>query len=764
MESPLPSKPASAKAKPVAIVAVLVVMGVFALIAGTYLAVTSEIKNSRRGRGGQSQVPSGAQVPLAEKLAEQSKVKKFKTYEEVNAFLEKNVGQEDLGYNPGFGFKSWATDSIVGLSEERVMPSASLGMGGGSNDYSRTNIQVAGVDEADIVKTDGKYAYAVVGQEVMIIDAFPAQTARIVGKIALSANPTEMYVKGDKLVVFGYDTALEATDLFKSFKRKGGFSFFRVYDIKNKENPVLATNLSFEGYYSDSRMIGEYVYFITSTPAQYYDGELPVPKILRDGALLSNAPGTPYCNCPDIYYFDIPNSRYNFLNVSAINVANPSEQVANQVYLMAANQNMYVSADNIYITYTKHLDEQEVMTQVLREIVFGRLSSRDKERIAAIESAENYVLSPREKLAKIAFILERYRESLPDYEQQALQEMIKQRTREKYDDIAKELEKTVIHKIAIKKNSLEYKAMGEVPGSVLNQFSMDENDGLFRIATNKGRAWSGLIEDTEREAYNNLYVLDENLHTVGSLEHLAPNESIHSVRFMQDRAYMVTFEQVDPLFVIDLKDPRHPSVLGKLKIPGYSDYLHPYDDNLLIGVGKETEVNEHGGVTTRGVKLSLFDVSDVSNPRQIAKQELGGAGSTSIVLDDHKAFLFSRDKHLLVLPVSLTKIDQTAEIDEWQPPVVSSAAVFRIDENGFEYRTLIRHFDSDPADGSIDDMAYSYDAAVQRSFYIENVLYTFSNRRLQANNLDDLEQLKQVNFGSVERPINPGPYDMFLPE
>lgn len=172
-------------------------------------------------------------------------------------------------------------------------------------------------------------------------------------------------------------------------------------------------------------------------------------------------------------------------------------------------------------------------------------------------------------------------------------------------------EQTSIHRIHIENGEIEYVASGEVPGYVLNQFSMDEYKDYFRIATTTGHF---------RASQNHVYVLNMDLNIVGKLENLAPGEKIYSARFIGDRCYLVTFKKVDPLFVIDLKNPVAPRVLDQLKITGYSDYLHPYDENHVKGVGKETVAAEEGDFAWyQGVKISLFDVSDVNNPKEIDK-------------------------------------------------------------------------------------------------------------------------------------------------
>jgi len=313
--------------------------------------------------------------------------------------------------------------------------------------------------------------------------------------------------------------------------------------------------------------------------------------------------------------------------------------------------------------------------------------------------------------------------------------------KKKYEDISKELEKTVIHKIAINSGSLEYKTFGEVTGQVLNQFSMDEQNGFFRIATTKNRTWSQFTDSGQQDSYNNLYVLDENLKPAGKLEGLAPGERIYSARFMQNRAYMVTFKQTDPLFVIDLADPNNPKVLGQLKIPGFSNYLHPYDDHKLIGLGKETTENEWGGVTTKGIKLSLFDVADVANPKEIDKYVLGDSGSDSIALSDHKAFLFSKEKNLLVIPASIMEAKDNNSYGQF---VFSGAVVFKVDDNGFTLKGKIDHSDGGIASNESETWGgiRYYDNTVERSLFINDVLYTFSPKYLKMNNMDNLDLIK----------------------
>jgi len=308
-------------------------------------------------------------------------------------------------------------------------------------------------------------------------------------------------------------------------------------------------------------------------------------------------------------------------------------------------------------------------------------------------------------------------------------------------------ETTAIYRFAIAGGQVRFTAGGEVPGHLLNQFSMDESGGDLRVATTvEGYGNGGPYE------YNNVFVLDRGMKTVGSLKYIAPGEKIYSTRFLGDRLYMVTFRRIDPLFVVDLSDPTNPGILGKLKIPGYSDYLHPYDATHIIGLGKETGTNDWGGVSTSGLKLALFDVSDVNHPTEVDHVEIGDAGSDSEALRDHKAFLFSREKNLLVIPVRevqdipLKGMYSTSSQKVWQ-----GAYAFSVSPSaGFTLRGRITHSDDDSSGyywGSGD--------AVKRSLYIGDVLYTLSSDEIIATSLATMNPVREIPlpYGGNAYPV-----------
>jgi inhibitor of cysteine peptidase len=307
---------------------------------------------------------------------------------------------------------------------------------------------------------------------------------------------------------------------------------------------------------------------------------------------------------------------------------------------------------------------------------------------------------------------------------------------------------TSIYRVGINGLQLSLEAQGSVPGNVLNQYAMDEYNRDFRVATN--------YYATESQV-SNVYVLTPDLVVTGKLEGLAPNENLHSVRFMGDKCYLVTFKTTDPLFVIDLSDSGDPKVLGELKIPGYSDYLHPYDETHLIGVGKEAVEAEKGDFAWyQGLKLSLFDVSDVSKPAQLTSYGIGDRGTDSAALSDPHAFLFDKEKSLLVIPVSLALVsdaDRQQQGDSaygktvWQGAYVFSLSI----DGGFTLKGTVTHLNPALLDsqGHLRNSGDYYSAKndwITRSLYIGNTLYTISNAEIKLTKLTDMSPAATVSL------------------
>ncbi|HBC92567.1 MAG TPA: hypothetical protein DCZ10_06585, partial [Pelotomaculum sp.] len=314
---------------------------------------------------------------------------------------------------------------------------------------------------------------------------------------------------------------------------------------------------------------------------------------------------------------------------------------------------------------------------------------------------------------------------------------------------------TRIYRFALSAGQVSYAAKGEAPGHILNQFSMDEHLGNFRIATTQGDIW----RTDEYTSSNNVFILDENLSITGRLENIAPGEKIYSARFIGARGYLVTFKTVDPFFVLDLKDPANPSILGALKIPGYSDYLHPYDENHVIGFGKDTVELSGGSAFSAdesmafytGMKMALFDVTDVGNPVEMFRETIGDRGTDSELLQNHKALLFDKDKNLLAFPVRVMVVEGNHTTPDGTMPqygnfAFQGAYVYNLDlTGGFSLKGKITHL-SEEDYLKAGNYWYDSDKNVARILYIDDDLYTLSNSYIVANRLDDLQEIKRLEI------------------
>ena len=585
-----------------------------------------------------------------------SEISRFSSYQELKEFVNVNTQDKDMLVMPG-RFWSGAAEA----EGDAAAPAAS--------DYSTTNIQVAGVDEADIVKTDGEYIYFVSENKTIIVKAYPPEQAQIVSQIELEGTIIGIFINGDRLVLFEQETPYYVYYDDVPVVKESSMPYIsptisiRVYDVSDRENPQLQREVSANGQYVSSRMIGDYAYVVTNEPVYEEEGEVNLPEILVGGNE-TEIPAT------DIYYSDVSDYYYMYTTVIAINTQNDDQEPTYETILLGASSNLYVSPNNIYLTFP-----------VWGTDILGR---------------------------------------------------------EVWDS-----PKTSIHRIHIEGDAIEYVASGEVPGMVLNQFSMDEYDGYFRVATTTQGETTG----------NHVYILDMDLNIVGSLENLAPGEMIYAARFMGERGYLVTFEMIDPLFVIDLSDPYNPRVLGELKITGYSNYLHPYDENHLIGIGKEAvEGEEEGFAWYQGVKIALFDVSDVSNPVEIGDPYvIGERGTDSPVLWDHKAFLFDKSRNLMVIPVLVGEIDESDYPEGVPPwaygePVWQGAYVLHVSlDSGISLQGRITHIE-DITDPEQQYYYYYSPFSVERSLYIGDVLYTISQAKIKMNSLENLNYINEVEL------------------
>ena len=299
--------------------------------------------------------------------------------------------------------------------------------------------------------------------------------------------------------------------------------------------------------------------------------------------------------------------------------------------------------------------------------------------------------------------------------------------------------------------SIQYDKKAKEKGQTINQFSIDEYEENLRIA----------LYDSEG---SRIAIFNNEMKKIGETPKLAEGEKMYSSRFLGNKAYLVTYKTVDPLFVVDLSNPRDPQVLGELKIPGYSTYLHPYDENHLIGIGMQTEEkvnrNSSGRIISTssvitGMKMALFDVTDVNNPIQISDTIIGDSRTTSAILTNHKALLFSKEKELLAIPVNnYTEDFEVENTSNNYESIVNSYTDYKKDyvsegyfvyninlTNGFTLKGTITHEKTESK------YAY-YNNALRllRGLYIDDNLYTVSEDYIKVNRLNDLQEISQLKI------------------
>lgn len=613
----------------------------------------------------------------------------FATCSELNEYINKDKVVPPI-YDGGGTFGTGGVDFVgegptaqPGRNEDNVS-----GDGGEpSPDYSETNTQVEGVDESDIIKTDGSYIYHIKGTTVMVFDATqPADTKKL-SEINVPGNPIEMFLHNDSLIVlsgtgtnyyggyYDYDKGAWPIETMQN----GIF----VYDVTNPEKPSLKRELKVEGYFKTARLTDDTVYLITHKNIPYGlvdDVERTIPRYSN-----STTGQTDYvqaASCNEISHFG--NDTYSYVSVVAFDT---QKEEASVKVLVGNAANVYVSRNNLYLATTEYTYPETDISEPTTFTGTATVGSDD-------------------------FITRNYEPPIVT---------------------------TEVFKLSMIGTNIAFAAQGSVPGTILNQFSMDEYDGNFRIATNTNvtGGWNDGMS-------NNVYVLDSNLKIIGTLEGIAPNEKIYSTRFMGEKLYMVTFRTVDPFFVVDLSKPSSPQILGQLKLPGYSDYLHPYDENHVIGFGKDTEAISPDAARAKGLKVALFDVTDVSNPTLKSEMIFGENYGDSDLLRDHKALLFDREKQLLVIPA---RFDLPGNINAEQQEVMPAPDYRSNEFNGFLVLT-INLTEGIKERGRIQDSQeyYSYSYNQKRSLFIDSFIFATMSDGLQIVKMDTVENVKKVLY------------------
>jgi uncharacterized secreted protein with C-terminal beta-propeller domain len=663
-----------------------------------------------------------------------SNLQRFNSYDEIQDFLTLQAELSGGGIYP-----SNISVNQVFFGERTMMDALEGGVdsddtAGSSPDHSKTNVQEEGVDEGDIVKTDGEYAYVISKNQtkVYIIKVYPAEESGIVKVLDFDWTVRELYLNDGKLVVLGAN--LYYYTHYRLWMPEGYSwepeTYVNVYDITDKENPTLTREVMLKGSYVSSRTIGDYLYLIVRQYTTQVENEDDLPVAANE-----------------VYYADEYDYWYTFTTIASVNVQNPAEDPNLETILIGVSTHIYVSTENIYLTYTKRMSWVEQTERKIDEVILPMVPEETRSEIQDIQNSGGSRLT---RVGKIDEVVGEYADSLSDTEKMDFYNDVEVQNNVFLERLAPQIQKTMIHRIRINNGWIQYEASGGVLGYVLNRFSMSEYNQYFRIATTSGQRWWWGSADNSLN--NHVFVCDLNLNVLGGVSDIAPGESIYSARFVRDRGYLVTFVVIDPFFVIDLSNPKDPEIMGELKIPGYSNYLHPYDDDHVIGIGKDA-IDEGDFAWYLGVKLSLFDVTDVENPKEKSKYIVGDRGTESLALSDPHAFLFAKSKDLLVMPIVLAEIDESEYPGEIPPSaygdtVWCGAYVFSVDDvNGFQLQGEVTHLE-DYEEPDPDGYWYYpfWNKRIKRTFYIENVLYTLSDYLIQANSLDDFEEISSVTL------------------
>lgn len=571
--------------------------------------------------------------------------------------------------------------------------------------HSGTNTQVNGVDEGDLVETDGRFLYVLSGQRLTIVDTRDPGQLATAASVDLPSYPIAQYLTGTRLTILTQDYGAVFIDSVAASTRLAGPGILPAptepkvhvleYDVADPSAPTLVRESSFDGHYLQSRAVGDRLYLVLS---QWIEG-LPTPELRGAGP-------------KGLVYESEASYRARLERVDVADLLPTYRSTAfNAAGRVVSGQGPLIGPANLYKPATA--EDQGLLTIVTLDTarsggtsVVGSLGVMANGASTAYLSAEGHLY-----LASTTWVTD------PPGQTGAGSEA------------------TLIRRFDLKGDEPVYSSIGVVPGSPLNQFALDEHDGRLRVATTLNR-WNEVGSTTT----NNLYVLEQHgakLETVGTLENLAPGERIFAVRFVEDRAFLVTFRQVDPLFAIDLGDPTAPEMVGELKVPGFSRYLHPVDATHLIGIGRDADP-ETG--RTRGLQVSLFDVEDLANPMRIDVETIAGDWNWSEAEHNHLAVLYVPETGTLAIPVSGTSAN--GPDGPWSES--SALMVFKVGAaDGLDVLGQVDHT-----------------GPVLRGLRIGEVLYSLSQNQIKSSELANpsrvlgqLEIQKSIPPSPVPRPL-----------
>ena len=569
-----------------------------------------------------------------------------------------------------------ATDTGSGAAEQRTAKDSSNTTPESAStpqDYSTTNVQEAGVDEPDIVKTDGKRIVAVAQARVHLVGLDGGKMT--LRKTLPDTMVRNVFLSGDRVLVFSGQTAQSSEP---GLRWAGQQAVLTMYDISDLSDPQLIAKLTIDGNVLDARLVGTQVRVVTiSSP----DVNAPAPVYAPDGGITEKSK-------------------------EELRAAVASTHVDDWIPTYALQDGAGGEVSKGRLVECANLAHPETF------------SGLDTVAVSAFDMGS--ALQSRQTVGLIAGGQQIYATDTSTYVST---------TDWTRDGSAA---KTSLHKfVTASSGASTYQGSGEIPGTLLNQYAMSEYDGVLRVAStvSERRGWTNPRQLTQG-VVTTLQEQDGALRQLGQVGGLGQqdNESIKAVRFIEDRGYVVTFRSTDPLYVLDLRNAAAPKVVGELKIPGYSGYLHPIGENLLLGVGQSgLDSGIAPSPTTRrsqvGVQFSLFDISDPAAPRRIDTQTYGGGAAAAEF--DPKAFLYWEPRNLIIAPTNLHG-------DYRGKGAFSGLVLLRADADGL--KELGRLATS---------KAYG---TVNRSLVIGDTVYMLTDHALQANSLDTHREIDQLTL------------------
>lgn len=579
---------------------------------------------------------------------------------------------------------------MMGLMKKADGPANDSTPARAARSASGTNTQVAGVDEADIVKNDGRYVYLAMNGALRILEAM---RPRVLSVMKLPGSVRELFVEGDRAVVYvayGGDGRAPCTYGYDcQFAGDGSSTKILVLDIADRERPRITRQVDLSGSLMAARRIGRAVHTVVADMAERRPGYSQWPP---DLSMCGTSPGA---------------ARVKFEQLKAENAKKLLGSIALPVIRDQGVERPL--CENLLET---PLDDGEAYTTIAS---FDLADDRSPVTTTTLQSRPGAVFA---SAGALYFSTVHRRQGSPGA----------QGGRRFYSFYPTVDEVSDIHKFRIGERAAEtrYVGSGSVPGHVLNQFAMDEYYGYLRIATTRGKVPDPKVES----AVSILAETEGSLVRVGAVQGLAPGEDIRAVRFDGDRGYVVTFKKTDPLFVLDLYQPAHPEVLGELKIPGFSTYMHRIDPDHLLSIG--FDANDHGSFAYfDGVILQLFDVTVPTQPKLLHKEKIGTRGSSSEALTNHLAFNYFAEKGLLAIPMTVCEGGGDGSFGDRL--AFSGLLVYGVNvDSGF---SRLGGIDHGTHGASCNSWWSNANSQVKRSIFLDDLVYSIATDRLKVQRM-----------------------------